>query len=216
MISFRYLAVVCAACLPAVALAQGAAPNPRNGPSTPVQVMNGPNNPVPVDGIISGEVEIINAEPLKVTVVSPTYPNQTVCTLSSASATTSNASGLAAVLSQNSSIGALLSCPTGVKGVLVRRAVLALYRGQGSGPENVQNVIGVFGFSEEEGAGFQDLAEMNLITGLSFSAPEKSVVTPFPVTPARSLTVNLTCAGIPGYPVRCTSGLLLIGDPIPN
>jgi len=212
----RYLAVIGAVCLPAVALAQGAAPNPRNGPSTPVQVMNGPNNPVPVDGIISGEVEIINDEPIKVTVVSPSYPNQTVCTLSGNSATTNNVSGFAAVISQNSSIGALLSCPTGVKGVLVRRAVLALYRGQGSGPENVQSVIGVFGFSKEEGAGFQELADMNLITGLSFSAPEKSVDTPIPVTPSRSLTVNLTCAGIPNSPVRCTTGLLLIGDPIPN
>lgn len=199
----------------AISVAQAAPPDIKPSPSTPVQVMNGPNNPVPVEGLISGEVEIINTEPVKVTVVSPSYPNQTVCTLSGSAATSSNV-GFTASISQNSAIGALLSCPTGVKGVLVRRAVLALYRGQGTGPENVQNVIGVFGFSKEEGAGIQDLAEMNLITGLSFSAPEKSVDTPIPVTPSRSLTVNLTCAGIPNYPVRCTSGLLLIGDPIPN
>ena len=160
-------------------------------------------------------VEVSNADPIPVSIVTPTYPNQTVCTLRGASATTSDG-GFAAVISQSSSMATLLSCPPGVKGVLVRRAVLALYRGVTPGPENVQNVIGVFGFSKEEGADFQELDERNRITGLSFSAPEKSVDTPIPVTPARSLTVNLTCAGIPNYPVRCTSGLLLIGDPIPN
>jgi hypothetical protein len=212
----RYLAAIGAVCLPTVALAQANPPDPRPGPATPVQVMNGPNNPVPVDGLISGEVEIINTEPLKVMVVSPSNPNQTVCELRGVSSATSSTGGFAASITQQSSLGSSLSCPTGVKGVLVRRAVLALYRGQGTGPENVQNVIGVFGFSKEEGSGFQDLADMNLIAGLSFSVPEKSLDTPIPVTPSRAFTQNLTCAGIPSYPVRCTTGLLLIGDPIPN
>lgn len=212
MNGYRLLVVAATAALPALGFAQSSAPSPHPGPSTPVQVMNGPNNPIPVDGLISGDVEIINTEPIKVTVVSPSYPNQTVCTLRVGAAATEASDGFANVSGGSSQ--ADLTCPVGVKGVLVRRAVLALHRGLQ--PANVQNVIAVFGFSKEESAGLPELAEMNLITGLSFSAPEKVLDAPVPVTPNRAARFDITCAGIPNYPLRCTSGLLLIGDPIPE
>lgn len=211
----RFMAAIAAACLST--FAQGAPPAVTGGPSTAVQVMNGPSNPVPVDGVISGEVEIINTEPINVTVVPPSLPNQVVCVLSAFGAVSNLVGGY---VSSNAAalMSGHLSCPAGVNGVLARRAVLTLSRA-GVGlfaPENVQNMIAIFGFAKQEGgaASIPPLEQMNIIAGLSLSNPEKVLDKPILVTPNRYARVEMDCFGVPTAKVACRSGLYLIGDPV--